>query len=128
MAGLTKVEDYLIDLGISYEEIAPSTWLIEDAAKGLPRMVVSLAEPIVLIRADAMKAPGENREAFFAELLKLNGEDLLHGAYALDGDEVVIVDTLEYATMDKAEFEASLDAIGFALTEHYPLLSRFMKN
>jgi len=128
MAGLTKIEEYLIDLGVSYEEIAPSTWLIEDAEKGLPRMVVSLAEPIVLIRADAMKAPEQNREDFFAELLKLNDEDLLHGAYALDGDEVVIVDTLEYATMDKAEFEASIDAVGFALTEHYPLLSRFMKN
>ena len=38
MAGLTKIEEYLIDLGISYEEIAPSTWLIEDAGKGLPRM------------------------------------------------------------------------------------------
>jgi hypothetical protein len=128
MAGLTKIEEYLIDLGISYEEIAPSTWLIEDAGKGLPRMVVSLAEPIVLIRADVMKAPEQNKEDFFAELLKLNDEDLLHGAYALDGDEVVIVDTLEYATMDKAEFEASIDAVGFALTEHYPLLSRFMKN
>ena len=30
--------------------------------------------------------------------------------------------------MDKEEFEASLDAIGFALSEHYPVLSRYMDN
>lgn len=125
MAGLSKIEEYLIDLGISYEEIGSTTWLVEDAPRGLPKLVVSWADPIVMVRADVMPAPPTGREAFFAELLKLNGEDLVHGAYALDGDEVVIVDTLEYATMDKPEFEASLDAIGFALAEHYPLLSRF---
>jgi hypothetical protein len=128
MAGLTKIEDFLLALGVSYEEIGSSTWLIEDAAKGLPRIVVSLADPVVLIRADVTKAPKSGREEFFAELLKLNCDDLLHGAYALDGDEVVIVDTLEYEGMDKSEFQASLDAIGFALAEHYPLLSRFMQN
>ncbi len=125
MAGLTKIEEYLIDLGISYEEIGASTWLVEDAARGLPRIVISYADPVVVIRANLMTAPATGREEFFAELLTLNGEDLLHGAYALDGDEVVIVDTLEYADMDKSEFEASLDAIGFALAEHYPLLSRY---
>lgn len=125
MAGLSKVEEYLIDLGISYEEIGSTTWLVEDAPRGLPKLVVSWADPIVMVRANVMPAPKADREAFFAELLKLNGEDLVHGAYALDGDDVVLVDTLEYATMDKPEFEASLDAIGFALAEHYPLLSRF---
>lgn len=128
MAGLTKIENYLISLGISYEEVAGNTWLIEEADKGIPKMVVSWADPVVVIRADVMKAPAKDRENFFAELLKLNGEQLLHGAYALEGDEVVLIDTLEYATMDESEFEASLDAIGFALSEHYPVLSRFKDN
>jgi hypothetical protein len=128
MAGLTKIEEFLIELGVSYEEIGASTWLVDDSEKGLPRMVISLAEPVVLVRADVMKAPVTGREELFAELLKLNCDDLLHGAYALDGDEVVLVDTLEYAGMDKTEFQASLDAIGFALAEHYPLLARFKKN
>lgn len=125
MAGLTKIEDYLIDLGISYEEISPSTWLIDDAERGLSEIVVSWADPIVVIRANVMPIPAKDREKLFSELLKLNGKDLLHGAYAIDGDTIVIVDTLEYQYMDKSEFEASLDAIGFALTQHYPLLSRF---
>jgi hypothetical protein len=126
MAGLNKIEDYLIALGVSYEEPSPGTWIAEDAGKGLPVIAISYAEPVVIISARAMKAPAKNREALFAELLKLNYSGLLHGAYALDGDEVVLIDTLEYDTMDKAEFEASLDAIGFALTEHFPSLSRYM--
>lgn len=128
MAGLSKVEDYLIDLGIAYEEIAPNTWLVEDAGKGLPRIVVSWLDPVVFIRADMTKVPDHDREAFFRELLVLNGESLVHGAYALDGDEVFLVDTLEYAGLDKSELQASLVAIGFAVAEHYPLLARFIKN
>ena len=128
MPGLSKIEDYLISLGVSYEEPQAGTWLVDDPGKGLPGIVISLAEPVVIISAKAMRLPTKNREAFFFELLKLNYSALLHGAYAIDGDDVVLVDTLEYDTMDKQEFEASLDAIGFALSEHYPLLSRYMGN
>jgi hypothetical protein len=127
MAGLNKVEAYLISLGVSYEEPQPGTWLVEDPGKGLPGIVVSLAEPVVILTAKAMRVPSKDREAFFHQLLKLNYSGLLHGAYAIDGDDVVIMDTLVYDTMDKEEFEASLDAIGFALSEHYPLLSRYME-
>jgi hypothetical protein len=126
MPGLNKVEDYLISLGVSYEEPQPGTWVLNDAGKGLTNIAISYAGPVVIMSARAMRAPSKDREAFFAELLKLNYSGLLHGAYALDGDEVVLVDTLEYDTMDKGEFEASLDAIGFALSEHYPVLSRYM--
>jgi hypothetical protein len=127
MSGLNKVEDYLISIGASYEEPQPGTWIVEDSDKGLMGIAVSYAAPVVIISARAMKLPAKNREALYAELLKLNYSGLLHGAYALDGDEVVLVDTLEYDTMDKEEFEASLDAIGFALSEHFPVLSRYME-
>jgi hypothetical protein len=125
MAGLNKIEDYLIDLGISYEEPTPGTWIVEDENKGIPKLFVSYADPVVIIHARVMPAPEKGREQFFAELLKLNYEGLLHGSYALEGDEVILMDTLEYADLDKSEFEASLDAIGFALSEHYPLFTRY---
>ncbi len=125
MNTLDKIEEYLIDLGISYQELSPTAWLLEDEAKGLPAMVASHAGPVVMIRAEVMKVPQSGKEALYAKLLSLNSSDLLHGAYALDGDKVVILDTLEYEGMDKSEFGASLEAMGFALEEHYPVLSRF---
>lgn len=125
MNTLDKVEEYLIDMGISYQELSPTAWFLEDEGKGLPAMVASHAGPIVMVRAEVMKVPQIGREELFAKLLTLNSSDLLHGAYALDGDKVVILDTLEYEGMDRGEFGASLEAMGFALAEHYPVLSRF---
>jgi Domain of unknown function (DUF1821). len=126
MTGLNKIEDYLIALGASYEEPQSGTWIVEDEGKGIPPIAVSYADPVVILSARAMRVPSSNREELFAQLLKLNYSGLLHGAYALDEDEIVLVDTLEYETMDKGEFEASLDAISFALSEHFPILSRYI--
>ena len=50
---------------------------------------------------------------------------MVHGAYAVDGNNVIIIDTLEADAMDLEEFEASIDAIGLALAQHYRVLSRY---
>lgn len=125
MAGMTKVESYLIDLDISYQEVSPSAFFIEDASKGLPGITITLDDPIVVIRARVMPAPASKRCELFEQLLRLNGSDMIHGAYGLDGDDVVLIDTLESSTMDKTEFEASLDSIGLALARHYNDLGSF---
>jgi hypothetical protein len=125
MAGMTKVESYLMDLGIAYQEVSPSAFYIDDQSKGLPGITVAIDEPIVVIRVKVMAVPAGNQCKLFEELLRLNGSDMVHGAYGLDGKDVVLIDTLEYATMDKQEFEASLDSIGLALSKHYGVLGAY---
>jgi len=123
----SKIERYLIDLKMSYREVGDGMWMVEDAERGLEGVVVMYADPLVIVRASVMTAPVENRLEFFTKLLELNASDMLHGAYALEGDEIVLVDTLEYKTMDFEDFQAALDAVGLALTQHYPILSGFRK-
>lgn len=121
----SKVERYLIDLMLSYREIEKSMWLIDDDTHSLEGVVVMHAAPLVIIRVDVMPAPKTQRLELFTKLLELNANDLLHGAYALENDEVVLIDTLEYDSMDFEDFRASLEAVGMALTQHYPILSGF---
>jgi len=47
------------------------------------------------------------------------------GPTALENDEIVLIDTLEYDTMDFEDFRAALDAIALALSQHYSILSPF---
>jgi len=125
MNSTEKINGYLIDLALSYEEVGENTWLINDDEKGLKNLVVMLSEPLVVIRVKVMERPAGEREKFYEELLRLNAEDLLHGAYALEGDSVILIDTLELETMDLEEFRASIEAIGLALVQHYKLLSGY---
>jgi len=125
MAGLCKLETYLLDLGVQFEEIEEHTYLINDEKKGLRQVVIAYDDPIVIIRVNVMKLPSKNRESFYENLLKLNSADLLHGAYGISGNSIVLLDTLEHDTMDRSELEASLDAIGFALVQHYAVLAAY---
>ena len=123
-----KIEQYLIDLKYSYSEIKPNIWLLDDTDHDLQGMVVMYAQPLVIFRVQVMTIPRQRREEFFQKLLELNASDMIHGAYGLEGEKLVITDSLEYDTLDYDEFRATLDAIGMALNQHYPVLSVFREN
>ena len=120
-----KIEEYLIDLMYTHREVEPNFWLLEDPEHGLDGVAVIYADPLVIIRVQVMDAPQENRLEFFTKLLELNASDLFHGAYGLDKEKVVLIDTLEYDSLDYSEFRGALDALGLALTQHYPVLSAY---
>jgi hypothetical protein len=120
-----KIEQYLIDLMLTYQEIGQNMWLIDDEDHGLQGVAVAQADSLVIVRIVVMDAPKENRLELFTKLLELNANELVHGAYALEDDKIVLIDTLEYDTLDYTEFRASLDALSLALIQHYPILTKF---
>ena len=122
---MNKIESYLINLGVTYAELGENTWIINDPDNGLEQVAVAVNEPLVVVRVKVMNVPSRDREEFYLKLLELNGSDLIHGAYAVVENDVILIDTLNYETMDLEDFQATIDAISLALTEHYSLLSTF---
>ena len=127
MAGRDKVQSYLVDLGLSFDEVDANTWLITDEDKGSKNIVVLVSEPLVILRVKVMELPEWERGRLYERLLQLNAEDLLHGAYALEGDHVILIDTLELESMDLEDFRASIEAMGLALAQHYKILSEYRR-
>lgn len=125
MMDSNKLESYLINLDLTYEKLDSYTWLITDTEKGLENVFIIFEDPLVILRVDVMQVPKKNREALFEKLLILNGSDLIHGAYALDNEKIIITETFVHDTIDFEEFQASLDAISLALAQHYPILTKF---
>ena len=125
MADPAKIESYLLSLSLTYEDVGDQTWVINDDEKGLKNVLVILADPVVIIRVKVMGIPGKEREQFFEQLLRLNQSDMIHGAYALEGDDVVLLNTLVGETLDIEELQATLDAIGLALAQHYQMLAKY---
>jgi hypothetical protein len=125
MISRERLEGYLVRLSLSFHDAGNGTWVIRDREKGLENLLVQLSEPLVILRIHVMETPAAGREKLFEELLRLNATDMVHGAYALDGKNVIIIDTLEADTVDLEEFEASIDAIGLALAQHYRTLSAY---
>jgi len=120
-----RIEGMMIDMDLSYEVLEEGTWMIEDDLAHIDNIIVKYLEPIILFRVKVMSVPKENKEEFFQKLLELNATGLLHGAYAVEGDNVVILNTLQSETLDKAEFQSTIESIEYALVEHYDTLSKY---
>jgi len=121
----SKIEQYLIDLMITYQQVEKNLWLLDDEERSLQGVAIMQAEPLVIIRAEVMEGPKSNLLELYTKLLELNASDVIHGAYAVDKNKIILLDTLQYETMDKEDFRATLDSFSMALTEHYPILSKF---
>jgi CesT_Tir_1 len=127
MIGKDDVEAYLdrLDSGVAeIKEVEPGLWLVgTDGAQ----VAVTYAPPVVIIRVDVMPLPaGTARQAeLFRRLLEYNARDLVHGAYGLEGDRVVLTDTLELEHLDFDELEASFDSLTLALASHLGALAPY---
>jgi len=120
-----KIEGYLVRLGLSFQQASPGTWIVSDAQRGLHNLVVAVVDSHVIVRMNVMEVPSRGQEKLFQELLRLNAADLVHGAYGIEGQHVVIIDTLDADGIGLEEFEGTLDAIGLAVAQHYRILSPY---
>jgi hypothetical protein len=50
---------------------------------------------------------------------------MVHGAFGLEGDTVVMVHALELENLDLNEFQAVVDDMSMAVSKHHPALARF---
>ncbi len=123
--GINKIEQYLVDLMLTYQQVEDNLWLIDDDDHALNGVAVALTDSLVTVRVAVMNKPQKNLTEFYETILELNAKDIIHGAYALEDGKVLLIDTLEYDTMDYEEFRAVMDAFSLALTQHYPILSKF---
>jgi phage shock protein A len=118
----SKIEQYLVNLLLTYQKIKDNLWLLDDEEHSLHGVAIMHADPFVIFRAEIMDSPKNNLLELYTKLLELNAVDVIHGAYALEKKKIVLLNTLQYDTMDYEEFRATLDSFSFALTQHYPIL------
>ena len=120
------IEEYLKILEADYKTIKEGIWLVKLKDTDIDNLVISHEPPIVVFRINIMPVPEKNREKFFRRLLEINASELLHGAYGLEGDKVVLVDTLQVENLDLNEIEASIEALYYSVVHHFGELSAYL--
>jgi hypothetical protein len=121
MANRDDIEHYLIQVEYPFESIEPHMWVIHNTAN----VVVTYEPPLVIFRMKLMEVPKKQREDFFKLLLELNATEMIHGAYGIEDNNVVLIDTLQSEHLDFNEFQATLDALLLASTQDYQKLQAF---
>ncbi|AMW04362.1 YbjN domain-containing protein [Gemmatimonas phototrophica] len=119
--------DRLSAEGASFQEVEPGLWVVRPGGSLDFDVVVTHNPPVVLLRVKVMPHPTDPADAaaLNKRLLELNATDLLHGAYGIDGDAVVLTEALELAHLDFEEFLASFESMTLSLTGHLRELAAF---
>jgi hypothetical protein len=120
-----KLEGYFTKLGLTYQQIADDTWVVTDDDAGVHQVVVMVDDPIVVVRVTVMPLPQKNREPFFETVLRMNARDLVHIAYAVEGEHLILSNSFLLETLDLEEIQAAVDEFGLALIQHYSILSKY---
>jgi hypothetical protein len=113
------VETFLYRLNRQFEG-EDGTYVVAGGATGGPPIAVRVAEPIVLVRVDIGKVPPDqgHQAKLFRQLLAYNASDLVHAAYGIEGDEIILTAGLELENLDLNELAAALSDIEMALARH----------
>lgn len=121
------IEGYLVRSGITYDVLGEGLWVLHDEFDQIDNIVVTLAPPVVLFRVKLMDLPRDAtaRARLCEKLLELNASAMVAGAYAIEGGAVVAVETLQAENLDFNEFQAAVDGLTMAITEHYDVLRAF---
>jgi hypothetical protein len=124
------IEAYLGRSGYPHREVAEDTWLVSDTSEGREQIVVRLGEGLVVFRLKVLelaRAEASGREALYSELLRLNAEDMVHGAYGISQGDVMILATLRLENLDYSEFAGTLEDFFVAVTNHHPKLRKLAR-
>lgn len=115
------VESYILKLSIPFEQVSPDLFILKP--ESCDNIVVSVAGPVVAYRLKVMELPKDGRERLFQLLLTMNTTELVHGAFGLEGNSVVLVHALELENLDLNEFQAVVDDMTMAVAKLHPTLA-----
>ena len=130
MVSRDDIERFLDRLGAegaTYREVESGFWVVKPGGALDFDIAVSYAPPVVVLRVKVMPLPADANacHGLSRRLLQLNASELLHGAYGIDREDVVLTEALELAHLDFAEFLASYESLTLALAAHLRELSTY---
>lgn len=121
-----NVESLLFRSGVPFDQVDPTTWVLELDNHHRSRVVVKVEDPIVLFSLPLGELDEQigNREQLYRTLLELNA-DFMHNAYAIDGERLVLSGALQTENLDANEFQAIIDDLTMTLDNHLEKLSNW---
>ena len=130
MVNRDDLESFLVRLGAegaSYSEVEPGMFVVRPGGTPDAQVVVHLTPPVLLMRMNVLPIPEDAVTAakLARRLLELNATDLVHGAYGISGNDIILTEALELSNLDFSEFLAAYESMTLALASHVRELAPF---
>lgn len=124
MSYADTLETYMRRMELPYEKVSDDTWVVAPESSHRSRIFIRIDEPIVLYTTPvfAVLPTTPDQLVLYRQLLTFN-DTLLHCAYALDGDTIVLSGAHQLEDLDFSEFQAMLEDMAMGLDSHFDQLA-----
>lgn len=124
MSYADTLETYMRRMELPYEKVSDDTWVVMPESSHRSRIFIRIDEPIVLYTTPvfAVLPATPDQLGLYRQLLTFN-DTLLHCAYALDGDTIVLSGAHQLEDLDFSEFQAMLEDMAMGLDSHLEQLA-----
>jgi len=124
MRTVEDVESFLIRMGQPYEDLGNGMFVLHDDTRP-GDVAIKVQDPIIVFRAKVMELPNARREELYRTLLDMNAREMVHGAYGIEDDAIVMTEAMPLENLDYNEVQAVLDDFAMAMSKHLPRLRTF---
>jgi hypothetical protein len=128
MSNKEKIESYILQMELPYVEVDNGLWILYESEDSAQKLVISDSDTIVHFRMKVMDITKDKsvHGELFRTLLEINATGLTHGAFAIEGDAIVLIDSLQAENLDFNEFQASAEALFLGIIDTYEDLSKYV--
>jgi len=118
------LEQQLERIGRALTKVGPGTYVVR-LGPTRPMVAIRLSPPVLVLQVAVGQVPpldSERSSRLYKKLLEFNAVGLVHAAYGLEGDTMVLSAAFELESVDPNEIEAALSDMDMALAEQVPQL------
>ena len=118
------LEQQLERIGRALTKVGPGTYVVR-LGPTRPMVAIRLSPPVLVLQVAVGQVPpldAERSARLYRKLLEFNAVGLVHAAYGLEGDTMVLSAAFELESVDPNEIEAALSDMDMALAEQVPQL------
>lgn len=122
---MNKIEQFLEELALPFEKAGEDTWVVQPRTTVNTRIAIRVDDSVVTFSANVAPfageaGPGSAFDALmYQQLLVWNATEMLHAAYGISGDHVVLSGALEFENLDLNEFRGMVDDISLGVDSHF---------
>ena len=122
------VVNFLNRMELEFEEVSEGMWLAYPTEEqgGTP-LVISHSPPLLVFRLKVLDVPrdGDKCNQLYKRMLQANANEMVHAAYGLEENDVILTDSLQLENLDFNEFQATVDSFHMAMATQMESLTPF---
>lgn len=126
MKTASDLESYLISSELPYERVGDNMWVVSVDSGSMSHVVVWIDADVVGFRLKVADLGEATPAPLLRKLLELNASELVHCAYGVEENAIVLVASQLMSTFDLEEFQAVLDSFAIAVSTHHSILSALL--